>query len=207
MSLSVQNISCLRAGRAIFENLSFDLKKGDCLVLRGPNGSGKTTLLKTLAGILPSATGEIHCDPAQISYAGHLDAIKAQLTVRENLTFWAGIYDAGNLDRVLSEFDLTTLADRYGQTLSAGQRRRLGLARMILTECQIWLLDEPTNSLDAEHAAIFAKAVNKHCSNGGVAVLSSHIDLHIPNTQTLDLSDFAPTGATETDPFLQGGFS
>lgn len=203
----MQNISCHRAGRAIFENLSFDLNKGDCLVLRGPNGSGKTTLLKTLAGILPFAQGDITCDQSQISYAGHLDAIKAQLSVRENLAFWAGVYNARDLDRVLSEFDLASLADRYGQTLSAGQRRRLGLARMILTDCQIWLLDEPTNSLDAEHAAVFAKSITRHCADGGIAVISSHIDLHIPNTQTLDLADFTPSGAIETDPFLQGSFS
>lgn len=196
----------MRSGHLILENINFSLPPGSCLILRGANGSGKTTLLKTLAGILPYYSGSLSLDQEQVVYMGHLDAIKAQLSVYENLRFWAGVYHSENLDQVSDDLDLFPLHDRFCQTLSAGQKRRLSLARLLLSQCKIWLLDEPTNSLDHKNSTIFILLIKKHCRTGGIAIISSHIDLNIPKTRTLELSQFIPKDPTSNDPFLAGSF-
>ncbi len=207
--MTVTDLDCLRGQRCVLKGVSFSLDAGDCLILRGPNGAGKTTLLRTLAGLSPSPEGRLSAPPEDIVYTGHLDAVKPQLSVRENLAFWQGIYQNAPKD-TLTRFDLDELSERPAATLSAGQKRRLGLARLHVSGRMIWLLDEPTTALDSDHVARFTAILTDHCSSGGIAIISTHLDLDLPRAQTLNVADFAaPTGngsTTSDDPFLQGSY-
>ncbi len=153
--------------------------RGEALILRGPNGSGKTTLLRTLAGLQPALAGEISSDPDSIAYAGHADGIKATLTVAENLHFWAAVYGtARHRPRAGGLRPRIAARDRPGAgASSAGQKRRLGLARLLVTGRPIWVLDEPTVSLDVHAVGLFAAAVRAHLDGGGAALIATHIDL------------------------------
>ncbi|MBL4749373.1 MAG: heme ABC exporter ATP-binding protein CcmA [Amylibacter sp.] len=206
MTVTVTDISCTRGLRQVLQGVSFNLAPGDSLILRGPNGVGKSTLLRVLAGLGPVAGGTLDLNPDDVAYSGHLDAVKFQLTVQENLAFWAGVYDTDQTIEVIARFDLTKLKDRLAGSLSAGQKRRLGLARMVLSGRKIWLMDEPTTSLDAHHTALIAQSISAHCAGGGIAILSTHLDLDIPTARTLDLAQFIPTKTTDTSIFLQGSF-
>lgn len=187
--LTVTGLGCARGGMPILEDVSFSLQAGQTLVLRGPNGIGKTTLLRTIAGLQPALAGEIDCDLEAIAYAGHADGIKATLSVRENLAFWAGIFGNSELSPALEAFDLEPLCERQAGMLSAGQKRRLGLARLLVTGRPLWILDEPTVSLDTASTALFAEAISAHCAAGGAALMASHIDLGVA-AQSLDLTPF-----------------
>ena len=208
MNIRTTSLGCARNGRAILSGISFDLAAGTCLFLRGPNGVGKTTLLKTLAGLLPPYQGSLQIDADQIAYAGHLDAVKAQMTVAENLGFWAAVYGTGDVRAALNKLKLAALADRPAHTLSAGQKRRLGLGRLLVSGREIWLLDEPTASLDSRNTTLLARVISDHCAAGGIAILSTHLDLPIRNVMTLELAEFAATSEqAETDPFLDEAFT
>jgi heme exporter protein A len=187
MTLTVSNLSISRGGVPVLERLSFSLEPGQALVLRGPNGSGKTTLLRTLAGLQPPDAGTISGADDQIAYAGHSDGLKATLTAHENLTFWAQVFQAGNVDTALAAYALSDLAARPVQELSAGQKRRLGLARLMVTGRAIWALDEPTVSLDSAAVTLFANAVQSHLAQGGSAIIATHIDLGL-NAKVLDVT-------------------
>jgi heme exporter protein A len=189
MTLTVTDLSCARGGLALLSGLSFTLSPGRALILRGPNGSGKTTLLRTLAGLQPALAGEISSDPDSIAYAGHADGLKATLTVAENLAFWAAIYGQRDIAVAIRTFDLESLRDRPAQNLSAGQKRRLGLARLAVTGRPIWMLDEPTVSLDALSTRRFADALQAHLATGGSALIATHIDLGF-EAEILDVSGF-----------------
>lgn len=199
MLLSAQGLSVARGGIAVLEGLTLALAPGQALVLRGPNGCGKTTLLRTLAGLQPPLAGEITLNPEHLAYASHADGLKPMLTVTENLAFWAAIFGTGNteVEAALRAMDLETLARRPAQTLSAGQRRRLGLARMRLTARPVWLFDEPTVSLDAASVRLFAAMVRAHLQSGGAALLATHIDLGDIGAQILDLARFKARPPTE----------
>ena len=177
MRLEVTDLSCARGGVPVLEGVSFTLEPGRALVLRGPNGAGKTTLLRTLAGLQPAGTGRVSLPPDAFAYAAHADGVKATLSVRENLAFWARIYGTDGVEGALDGFLLRELAERQAQNLSAGQRRRLGLARLLVTGRPVWALDEPTVSLDAEAVARFAAALRAHLAQGGMAVIATHVDL------------------------------
>ena len=200
MVLSVRDLAVTRGGLAILEGVSFDLSQGEALVLRGPNGIGKTTLLRSIAGLQPVEAGEVVGAEDQIAYAGHSDGLKAMLSVTENLRFWASVFGVNDIERALSAFDLEDLSNRMAGTLSAGQKRRLGLARLMVTARPIWVLDEPTVSLDAASVALFAEAVRAHLQSGGSALMATHIDLGLDDARVLDLLPFnAAPRARQTD--------
>lgn len=199
-----RGLSCMRGGRTVFANLDFAVSDGAVLMLRGPNGSGKSSLLRLMAGLLGPAAGELSWDGEELArdpeahgarthYVGHLDAVKPALTVAENLTIWAGLRagDETGVDAALAHFGLDRLAGIPARLLSAGQRRRLALARMVATPAPLWLLDEPTVALDAGAVAALESAIAGHCGSGGIAVVSTHVDLGLERTATLELGDFA----------------
>lgn len=197
MTVSVTDLCVQRGGVPVLEGLSFRLEPGQAMVLRGPNGSGKTTLLRTIAGLQPAVSGQITGTEDQIAYAAHADGLKAMLSVTENLSFWAQIFGQQNTEPALRGFNLTDLADRLAGTLSAGQKRRLGLARLLVTGRPVWVLDEPTVSLDTAAVQLFADAVRGHLAQGGSALIATHIDLGL-EAQVFDVSTCRATGATRT---------
>ena len=198
--LRVTDLAVSRGGLTILEGVSFALEAGQALILRGDNGSGKTTLLRTIAGLQDPVAGQVDCDPDSIAYAAHLDGIKANLTVAENLGFWADVFQSNNLDAALEAFDLKGLLSRAANTLSAGQKRRLGLARLLLTDRPIWVLDEPTVSLDAFTVKTFGQIVQKHLDAGGAALIATHVDLGIEGN-TLDVMPFKAKGGSGLSSF------
>ncbi len=191
MTLTVTDLAISRGGVPVLEGLSFTLKAGTALILRGPNGIGKTTLLRTLAGLQPPISGDIKGAEDQVAYASHSDGIKPTLTVAENLSFWASVFGVGDIQPALDAFELNELADLHAGNLSAGQKRRLGLARMLVTGRPIWMLDEPTVSLDRNAVAMFAEAVRAHLGQGGSALIATHIDLGLDG----DVLDVGPNKA------------
>ena len=187
MVIKVRNLAVARGGVTVLQDLSFRVDPGQALVLRGPNGSGKTTLLRTLAGLQPAVAGDIDCLPDAVAYAAHADGLKSSLTVAENLAFWAAIYGGPAIDRAVQAMDLPNLTRRRAGELSAGQKRRLGLARLLVTGRPLWLLDEPTVSLDVASVALFAGVVRQHLADGGAAIIATHVDLSLPEARVLDL--------------------
>lgn len=201
MTLTVSNLSVLRASRHLLSGVGFEVLSGQALILRGPNGLGKTTLLRTIAGLQPVYEGQVDMPEDAAVYAGHLDGIKSTLTVRENLEFWASVFGTKTIDAAISAFDMGYLIDRPGGILSAGQKRRLGLARLIVTGRPIWLLDEPTVSLDTAAVAQFGAMIQAHLERGGVAVIATHIDLGLGDrAATLDLTQFKAAAEAQFNP-------
>lgn len=188
--LRVDNLAVTRGGLPVLEGLSFTLTAGHALVLRGPNGIGKTTLLRTLAGLQPALAGTISMPPETMAYAAHSDGLKSTLSVAENLQFWASVYGTGSIEPALERMNLRQLSERAAMSLSAGQKRRLGLARLLVTGRPVWVLDEPTVSLDAASVALFGEAVRAHLAAGGAALMATHIDLGLHEARVLDLAPF-----------------
>jgi len=203
MHLNVQDLSVARGGIAVLEGLSFTVNPGQALILRGPNGIGKTTLLRSLAGLQPALNGEINAPNESIAYAAHSDGIKHVLTVRENLEFWADVFGTNDIASALKAFELEPLANRPAGALSAGQKRRLGLARLLVSARPIWILDEPTVSLDTHAVEMFANAIRAHLVGGGIALIATHIDLGI-EADILDITSFKAKPVAMKDDAMEG---
>lgn len=187
MKLTGTNLRIARGGRIVVDGLSLSVVAGQALVLSGPNGSGKTTLLRTIAGLIGPEAGQVALEGGdrelsvgeQCHLIAHKDAVKSALSVQENARFWA-CYLGGNdtaVETALSQLGLDALADVPAGYLSAGQRRRLGLARLLLAARPVWLLDEPTVSLDAASVAALSDIVRGHLSSGGLVVAATHVPL------------------------------
>lgn len=199
MELNVTGLSVARGGIPVLEGLDFALRAGEALILRGPNGVGKTTVLRTVAGLQPPLAGKIGLEREAMAYAGHADGIKTTLSVRENLEFWADVFGTGDTGAALVAFDLAALAERAAGALSAGQKRRLGLARMVVTGRPVWVLDEPTVSLDTAAVALFAQAVRAHLAGGGMALMATHIDLGLTEARVLDIAPYRAKAPAHDD--------
>jgi heme exporter protein A len=193
MNLTVTDLSVARGGAPVLSGVSFAVNAGSVLVLRGPNGIGKTTLLRTLAGLQPALSGTVDVPVDTVAYASHADGIKAQLTVTENLAFWADVHGTTMPDSVFGAFDLDDLRTRLAGTLSAGQKRRLGLARLGVIGRKVLFLDEPTVSLDGFSVKMFANWLRDvHLAQDGIAVIATHVDLGI-DAPELELTPFKST--------------
>ena len=201
--LVVQDIACRRGGRLLFAGLSFAVAAGEMLVLRGPNGVGKTSLLRVIAGFLRPEAGKVELqggliDTAlaqQCHYVAHQNAIKPQLTVVENLRFWAAFMGDARarrtLDAALAALRLNGLRHLHAGVLSAGQKRRLALARLACVRRPVWLLDEPTVGLDVDSQAALCELMRTHLDEGGLIIASTHVDFGMPATRTLELKPLA----------------
>jgi heme exporter protein A len=188
--LRVHDLSCARGGVTVLSGVRFEVAAGQALILRGPNGIGKTTLLRTLAGLQPQIAGDVELPEDTSAYASHADGVKTALSVTENLSFWADVYGRKPPEAIYDWFDLADLKHRIAGTLSAGQKRRLGLARLGVIDRKILFLDEPTVSLDGFSVKLFADFLrNVHLASGGIAVIATHIDLGLTAPE-VDLSQF-----------------
>ncbi|MCF4165912.1 heme ABC exporter ATP-binding protein CcmA [Zavarzinia compransoris] len=202
--LAASGLGIIRGERPVFTDLDLTVGLGEAVVLRGPNGAGKSTLLRLFAGLLAPSIGRVTWDGAAIAddreahgrrlrYAGHGDALKFALTARQNLAFWARFEGTpvGAVDGALDRFGLGALADLPAGILSAGQKRRLGLARLALAPRALWLLDEPTVSLDAASIEILGGLIWDHRAAGGMVVLATHDGLDLPGARVFTLEPAA----------------
>ena len=199
LELRIDTLSCERGGRLVLQDLSFQCQSGDVLVVRGPNGVGKSTLLRVLAGLVDKSGGSINLKGIpleadepwldQLHYIGHLDAVKPAFTVRENVQFWSDYYGGGatSVEAALTAFDLLSLADLPSQFLSAGQKKRTALARIVAAPRPIWLLDEPSVSLDRNAKDLLVKAIERHAAQGGIVLMTSHEDLELRQASIMTL--------------------
>jgi len=199
-SFTGKNLSCVRGERLVLEGIDFELSDTDAMILTGPNGAGKSTLLRLMAGLMPPSSGQLSWDGGAISddasehnsrtsYVGHADAVKPALSVSENVAFWAEVSGPGGLlpDDAMSAFGITHLADLPARYLSAGQRRRVNLCRMLTSGAALWLLDEPTTALDSETSGALGSLIEAHRKSGGMVVISTHTDLGISGSKALPL--------------------
>jgi heme exporter protein A len=201
--LTINNITCKKGGRTLFKNLSFTIGDRCAVILRGSNGSGKTSLLNIMACLSPPHEGEIlyanenvtgkhwkeYC--SIIQYVGHKNAIKPQLTVKENLKFWVDIRDSEErLDAAMSFFDLDKFANTPCGRLSQGWQKKVALTRLLACPSEIWLLDEPFTNLDDDSKIKLRSIIETRCENGGSVIIATHDEVKINNSVELNLEDF-----------------
>ena len=196
MRLVAENLAAERGGRAVLAGVSFAVASGELLVITGPNGSGKSTTLRLIAGLLRPTGGKLTLDPSQedgigasVHYLGHLDGLKPNLSLAENLAFWRRLWRGAGLDTdaALDRVGLAGLADLPAGILSAGQRRRAAIARLLLDHRPIWLLDEPTTALDAAAEKILGDLIGEHLAGDGMVIAATHRSLPVATSATLAL--------------------
>ena len=195
MQLVADNIACMRGGREVFARLSFAVGGGEALLVTGRNGAGKSSLLRVIAGLVRLSGGGLTLEGGadapvgeQVHYLGHQDAVKPALSVLENLSFWTGyLGGGGNPLTALKTMGLGALADLPAAYLSAGQKRRLSIARLIAAKRPIWLLDEPTSALDAPSQATLIKLMRAHLRGRGLIIAASHGPIGLPRAKELRL--------------------
>jgi heme exporter protein A len=207
--LIAEELACRRGARLVFAGVSFRLPAGGALILTGANGSGKSSMLRLVGGLLAPAAGrllwgavavanDLAGHHARLHYVGHQDAVKPAMTVRETLGFWASLrgcrlpVSAPVIDNALAAFALDAVADWPCRWLSAGQRRRLALARLLVAPAVLWLLDEPTSALDSDGQTRLEQAILAHRATGGRVLLATHAPLALNAAATLVLDAFAP---------------
>jgi heme exporter protein A len=201
MRLNAVDLACRRGGRDVFSGVSFAVSSGEALTVTGRNGAGKSSLLRLVIGLLRLAAGQLTLeggDPElsiaeQAHYLGHQDALKTSLSVAENLRFWAGYLGAKSIDisGPLEAVGLTPLAGLPAAYLSAGQRRRLSIARLIAAPRPIWLLDEPASTLDATAQARLTDLMKSHLAGGGLILAAAHSSIGLVKAQDLRLGEAA----------------
>jgi heme exporter protein A len=199
MRLSATDLACRRGGRDVFAGVSFSVAAGESLAIRGRNGAGKSSLLRMVAGLVRIASGRLDLEGGapeltigeQAHYLGHLDALKPSLSVAENLQFWSAFFDADNadLDEPLRTVGLDALAELPAAYLSAGQRRRLSIARLLAVKRPLWLLDEPTSTLDDAAQVRLAEIMRAHLAGGGIILAATHSALGLDDARELRLAD------------------
>ncbi|GLQ07815.1 heme ABC exporter ATP-binding protein CcmA [Sneathiella chinensis] len=199
MSLTATDLTCIRGDRLVFDKAALSLSAGQALWVKGKNGAGKTSLLRVVAGLLKPARGsvcwngiDIREDPdayqGHCHYIGHQDALKPVLTARENLTFWSTYAGVSRVAEALEIFELSRIADMPAGILSAGQKKRTNLARLVASPAPLWILDEPISSLDTHYIRLFADCLAAHLKDGGMALFATHQDLQVDGVGYLDLN-------------------
>jgi heme exporter protein A len=199
MQLRADDLACDRGGRSVFRGLNFSLAAGEAMVVTGRNGAGKSSLLRVVAGLVRIVAGHLTLDGGepdapiaeQAHYLGHQDALKPSLTVSENLQFWTEFFGAGRhaVEAALNTVDLSPLAGLPAAYLSAGQRRRLSIARLVGVPRPIWLLDEPTSALDAPSQKRLAELMRDHLAGGGMIVAAAHGPIGLERARELKLGE------------------
>jgi len=200
--LTCENLTCIRGDALVFKGLGFCLQEGSLLLLKGANGSGKTSLIKILSGLMASEAGNIawmgepiaqNADfKRDLMYIGHKSGVKSDLTVHENIAFWAKLYQTEMLiPAAMTFYELMPFADVPAGQLSAGWQRKVALARLIVAPCKLWLLDEPTNFLDENAVILTASLIESRVKQGGIVVAASHIMQSGIAAHTLFMEDFA----------------
>lgn len=212
-AFEAQDLACIRGERPVFSKVRFRLERGGALILVGPNGSGKSSLLRILAGLLKPVGGRLTWDGAPIDadweahrrrlhYVGHLEAVKATLTASENLDDWARFKGASKAaSGALAALGIEALADVPARFLSAGQKRRLALARLVATDAPLWLLDEPTVTLDTESTGRVADLIATHRAGGGMVIVATHAEIGLTDASQLEMS----AHAISAEVLLEGG--
>ena len=197
--LKVNNLSCQKGYNLLFENLSFEINSGDVLKISGPNGSGKTSLLRIIAGLSSFESGEIHYDSYKLNseqykldflYLGHLASLSPELSCIENLRF-SSLLDANDSyndhSMALKQVGLEKYENDLVGTLSAGQKKRIALSILFITNSKVWLLDEPFSALDSKAIKIFENKIEDHSKQGGICILTTHQECNINNLREISL--------------------
>ena len=214
MRLVVRELACRRGARELFRGLGFTVEAGRALVVTGPNGAGKSSLLRLLAGLASPVAGSIRLEGApesdtfgeQVHYLGHLDAHKLALSAADNLRFWRDLLGRGpsqgsvlGVEAAMEEVGLGGLGALPVAVLSAGQKRRLALARLLVAERPLWILDEPTTALDSSAQALFTALARAHTTKGGLLVAATHAPLDLAPSESLDIGAHAARTARDPD--------
>lgn len=199
IQLTAENLACVRGGRRVFSGMNFHFKGGEAVAITGPNGAGKTSLLRLIAGLLRAETGAIKFSggtagesiSSSAHLVGHLDGVKAALTVSENLIFSKELFGGEDLQvrPALDALGLGKLADIPARMLSAGQKRRLALARLLVAKRPLWLLDEPISALDAENQKTLTRIIDEHTDKGGIALIATHTPLAVKNIREFGVEE------------------
>ena len=197
--LKIKNLSCQRGYNLLFKNLSFELNSGEVLKISGPNGSGKTSLMKILAGLNSFETGSIEYDNIKINsekynldflYLGHLAALSPELSCLENLKYTAHLGNNNlkpDFSDALTKVGLEKFENELVGKLSAGQKKRIALSLLFITQSKVWLLDEPFSALDSQAIKIIESRIEEHCNSGGLCILTTHQDCNIENIKEISL--------------------